>query len=148
MALIRWNPMWDPFAEMDEMMNRLPATMNSQMRAFVPAMNMYETDKAVVVETALPGINPENVKVSVEKGVLTVQGETSKEHEVEDKNYYRKEVRSGSFYREVALPAPVLEDKVEATFEDGMLKITCPKSEPVKAKKVEVKVIKKNNNKK
>lgn len=141
MSLIRWSPMWDPFAEMDEVMNRLPA-VNQPMRAFVPAMNMYENDQGIVVETALPGINPENVKVSVEKGVLVVQGASSKEHEVEEKNYYRKEVRSGAFYREVALPAPVAEDAVEATFEDGMLKIVCPKAEPVKSKKVEVKIVK------
>lgn len=141
MSLIRWSPMWDPFAEMDEVMNRLPA-VNQPMRAFVPAMNMYENDKGIVIETALPGINPENVKVSVEKGVLVVQGASSKEHEVEEKNYYRKEVRSGAFYREVALPGPVVEDAVEATFEDGMLKIICPKAEPVKSKKVEVKIVK------
>lgn len=138
--------MWDPFAEMDDTFNRLPA-LNQSMKAFVPAMDVYETDKAVMVETALPGIAPENVKVSVEKGVLTVQGEHKKEHEVDDKNYYRKEVRSGSFFRQVALPAAVLEDKVNAEFEDGILKITCPKAEQVKAKKVEIKVIKKNNKK-
>lgn len=143
MSIIRWSPMWDPFAEMDDTFNRLPA-INQSMKAFVPAMDVYETDKAVMVETALPGIAPENVKVSVEKGVLTVQGEHKKEHEVDDKNYYRKEVRSGSFFRQVALPAAVLEDKVNAEFEDGMLKITCPKAESVKAKKVEIKVVEKN----
>lgn len=142
MSLIRWSPMFDPFAEMDDAFNRLPA-MNQSMKAFVPAMDVYETDKAVMVETALPGIAPENVKVSVEKGVLTVQGEHKKEHEVDDKNYYRKEVRSGSFFRQVALPAAVLDEKVNAEFEDGILKITCPKAEPVKAKKVEIKVVKK-----
>lgn len=135
--------MWDPFAEIDEVMNRLPA-VNTATHAFVPAMNMYENDKAIVVETALPGINPENVKVSVEKGVLVVQGASSKEHEVEEKNYYRKEVRSGAFYREVALPTLVVEDKVEAVFADGMLKITCPKSVVEKTHKVEIKIVNKN----
>lgn len=115
----------------------------SLMRGFAPAMDMYETDKAVVVETPLAGINPEDVKVSVENGVLTVQGETQKEHEVDDKNYYRKEVRSGAFFRQVALPSAVLEDKVSAEFENGMLKIVCPKSEKSATKKIDVKIVKK-----
>ena len=126
MSIIRWAPMMEPFEQ------------------FFPAMDVYETEKSVVVETALPGINPDEVKVSVEKGVLTVTGESKKEHEVDDKNYYRKEVRAGSFFRQVALPAPVLEDKVNAVFEDGMLKVTCPKAEQVKSKKVEIRVVKKN----
>lgn len=146
MSIIRYNPMWDPFSEMEEMMNRLPSLQGQQMKAFVPAMDVYETDKAVVVEAPLAGVHHEDVKVTVEKGVLTISGESKKEHEIDDKNYYRKEVRSGSFFRQVALPAAVLEDKVDAEFEDGVLKITCPKSEPVKAKKVEVKVVKKNKN--
>ncbi len=140
--------MWDPFNDMDEVFNRLPATVgNKQMRAFVPALDMYETDNAVVVETSLPGVNPENVEVSVQKGVLVIKGESTNEHEVEEKNYYRKEVRSGSFYREVPLPTPVVEDKVTAEFENGMLKITAPKAQPAQAKKVDVKVIKKGDKK-
>ncbi len=142
MSLIRWSP-WDMMGEMDEFFNRLPAT-NQSMKAFVPAMDVYETDKDVVVETTLPGIAPEDVKVSVEKGVLTLQGETKKEHEVDDKNYYRKEIRSGSFYRQVALPAPVMEEKTQAEFEDGVLKITCPKTQPAKTKAVEIKIKKKD----
>ncbi len=127
MSIIRWSPMLPQFEDL------------------FPAMDVYETEKAVVVETALPGINPDEVKVSVEKGVLTVTGESKKEHEVDDKNYYRKEMRSGSFFRQVALPAPVLEDKVEAMFEDGLLKVTCPKAEQTVAKKVNVRIVKKNN---
>ncbi len=145
MSIIRWAPMWEPFEEMDEMMSRLPSLSNmAQMqKAFVPAMDIYQTDKAVVVETPLAGVKPEEVEVSVEKGVLTIQGQSKKEHEVDEKNYYRKEVRSGSFFRQVAMPVPVMEDKVSAEFSDGVLKITCPKATPVSAKKIAVKVVKK-----
>lgn len=129
MSIIRWAPMMEPFEQ------------------FFPAMDVYETEKSVVIETALPGINSDDVKVSVEKGVLTVTGESKKEHEVDDKNYYRKEMRSGSFFRQVALPAPVLEDKVEAVFEDGLLKVTCPKSTQTAVKKINVKVVKKSGKK-
>lgn len=133
---------WDPFREMEEMMNRLPSTFNapSMSNVFVPAVDVYETKDAVVMETPLAGIRPEDVEVSVEKGLLTIQGQSRKEHEVEEKNYYRKEVRTGSFYRQVALPVPVKEDKVEAVYEEGVLKVTCPKTAPSQAKKVQVKI--------
>ena len=149
MSIVRWSPMWDPFEDMEEMMNRLPTAgnFNQMQKAFVPAMDMYQTEKAVVVETPLAGIRPEDVQVTVEKGVLTVQGQSKKEHEVDEKNYYRKEVRSGSFFRQVALPTPVLEDKVAAEFADGVLKITCPKASPTVSKKIAVKVVKKDDKK-
>ena len=131
---------WDPFAEMEEMMN-----MHNR---FVPAVDMYETKDAVMIEMPLAGIDTKDVEVSVENGVLTVQGKSKKEHEVEEKNYYRKEIRSGSFFRQVALPVAVKEDEVEAVFEDGLLKVTCPKTAPSQAKKVNIKVVKKNDEKK
>lgn len=145
MSLISWSPQWDPFEEMESMMRNFPLSPNrSIQKGFVPVMDVYEKNNNIVVETPLAGIKPEDVKVSVEKGILVVQGESRKEHEVDDKNYYRKEMRSGSFYRQVVLPCPCKEDKVEAEFEDGVLKISCPKAEPAKAKKVDIKVIKKD----
>jgi len=147
MSMIRWTPSWDPFQEMEEMMRHLPSLSGdaSVRKGFVPAMDVYEDKNAVIVETQLPGVGPEHVQVSVEKGVLTVQGQQQKEHEVDEKNYYRKEVRSGSFFRQVALPVPVKEDDVSAEFENGILKITCPKAQPAQVKKVNIKVIKKND---
>ena len=146
MSMIRWSPsVWDPFEEMEEMLGRPPvaggrSSLPSMGRGFVPAMDVYETKDAVTIETPLAGVDPKDVQVTVEKGVLTVQGFTKKEHEVDEKNYYRKEVRSGSFYRQVALPAAVKEDGVVAEFADGLLKITCPKAAPAHSKKVTVQV--------
>jgi len=142
MPLIRWSPVWEPFEEIDEMFNNLPAlSKNNQLsKPFMPATDIYQTDKAVVVETPLAGVRPENLNVSIEKGILTIQGHSQKAREVDEKKYYRKEVRSGSFFRQLVIPTPVLEDKVEAEFVDGVLKITCPKAEKNKAKKVEIKV--------
>ncbi len=140
-GLTRWNPSWDPFQEMEEMMNRIPGTYNrggELSKGFVPAMNVYEENGDIIIETPLAGIHPKDVFVTVEKGVLTVQGETKKEHEVDDKNYYRKEIRSGSFFRQVALPSAVSEDGVTAEFENGMLKIRAPKAEPKAGKKIDV----------
>lgn len=125
-------------------MNRTLGTFNrgnELAKSFVPAMNVYEENGAIMIETPLAGINPKDVSVSVEKGVLTVQGETKKEHEVDDKNYYRKEIRSGSFFRQFALPSAVNEEEVSAEFENGMLKIRAPKVEPKAGKKIDVKII-------
>ncbi len=140
---------YDPFQDMEDMMRNLPSIRNTaiQQRGFVPAVDVYETKTDVMVETSLAGINPKDVKVNVEKSILTIQGESKKEREVEEKNYYCKEVRSGSFYRQVVLPTSVKEDDVTAEFEDGVLKITCPKAEHTKAKKIDVKVVKKGSKK-
>lgn len=143
MSLIRYQG-FDPMRDMEEMLSQLPVNSLAVHRGFVPSLNMYEKDGSLVVETALPGMNPADVEVTVEKGVLTISGESKKVHEVDEKNYYRKEIRSGSFFRQVHLPVSVNEDDVTAEFEDGLLKVSCPKIEAPKAKKVSVKVVKKD----
>ena len=132
MSLIRWNPffMEDPFAD-----------FFSDDRALVPAMDVYEKDGNVVVESPLPGINPKNVKVEMHDGILSISSEESAKSEVDEKNYYRKEVRHGSFHRSVRLPAEVDENKIEAVYKDGILKITAPKIEKKEDKKaIKIKV--------
>ena len=106
MSIIRWSPLWDPFSEVDEVFNRLPAISNQSLKSFAPPVDIYENDKSIFVEASLAGMRPEEVEVNVEKGLLTITGEQKKEHEIEEKNYYRKEVRSGSFYRKIPLPHP------------------------------------------
>ena len=81
-----------------------------------------------IVETGLVGIDPDKVNISIEHDVLTIKGESEKKSEVDDKNYYRKEIRRGSFYRSVPLPAHVIGDKASAVAEDGVLKISIPKA--------------------
>ncbi len=145
MSLTRYQG-FDPFQEMEQMMKNFPSNglMPMGQGGFAPALDMYETKDALIVEAPLPGINPANVEVSVENGIVTVKGASTKEHEMDDKNYYRKEVRSGSFFRQIALPMAVKEDEVSAEFEDGVLKVTCPKMELAKPNKVTVKIIKKD----
>lgn len=137
---------WDPFAEMEDMFGRFPSLISHPRlsKGFVPAMDMYETKDAVMVEMPLAGVDAKDVDISVEKGVLTVKGKSKKEHEVDEKDYYRKEVRSGSFFRQVSLPVAVKEGSVTAQSEDGMLKIKCPKAAPGAQKKVKVAVKKKS----
>lgn len=138
MALIRWSPFFDQFDEMEKrVLSNFPA-LRSGAEAFMPAIDVYETKDAVMVESALAGVDPENVDIAIENNVLTLRGETKKEQEIEEKDYYRKEVRHGSFYREVALPCPVEGEKAEATFEKGMLKIQIPKRAEAQKKTIKV----------
>lgn len=110
-----------------------------QARGFTPALDIYQNDNEVVIEAPLPGINPDNVSVSIENDVLTIEGSVEKKSEVDEKNYYRKEVSKGSFHRTVGLPASVDSDAASADYKDGVLKITVPKAERAKPKTIEVK---------
>ncbi|OGY46358.1 MAG: hypothetical protein A3J65_03895 [Candidatus Buchananbacteria bacterium RIFCSPHIGHO2_02_FULL_45_11b] len=140
MALIKWTPFLEPFEEMDKFFEDAHATL---AKGFAPAVDIYETKEDVVVEMPLSGIDPKDVEISVENDVLTLKGETKKESEVDEKNYYRQEIRAGSFFRSVALPSRVVADKAEAEAVDGLLKITLPKAAEAKAKTVKIKTDKK-----
>ena len=85
---------------------------------------------------------PTNGNVSITDNVLTVQGKTERKSEVDEKDFYRKEMRYGSFYRTIPLPVAVLGDKAEAKSENGVLKITVPKASEEKNKAIKVKVVK------
>ena len=136
--IIKWAPFLEPFEDMDKMFSELmPA--NKGMAGFMPAVDIYEDKDNVIVETQLAGVDPEKVDISIENDVLIIKGESEKKSEVEDKNYYRKEIRRGSFYRSVPLPAHVLGDKASAAAEDGVLKISVPKAPEVKPRTIKIK---------
>jgi HSP20 family protein len=104
---------------------------------------MTNENAAIILEVPLAGIAPENISVSVCNRTLMLKIENTSEHEIDEKDYYRKEVRSGSFYRELTLPPMIDESKVSAEFENGVLKISAPKNALPEAKSVPVKIIKK-----
>jgi HSP20 family protein len=106
---------------------------------FLPETNMIETDKAVEVTVELPGMAPEDVKVEIKETALWITGEKREEKEEKGKTFHRVERRTGMFRRVLPLPVEVLEEKVEARFADGVLKITLPKAERVAPKRIEVK---------
>jgi HSP20 family protein len=143
-SLIRWEPIRE-LNSMRDSMDRL--LEDSFLRPFSSAMwdgtamsmDMYQTDDAVVVKTALPGIRPEDVQVSVANGVLTIRGELKEEKEEIEKTYHLRERRYGSCSRSVALPIQANVDKATADFEDGVLTLTLPKAEEAKAKTIIVK---------
>lgn len=143
MSLIKWTPFLSEFDDMDKMMeSMLPAVRGNQF-GYTPAVDMYEDKDNIVIETQLGGIDPEKVDISIENNVLSIKGESEKKSEVEDKNYYRKEIRRGSFYRSIPLPTKVDGDKASAVNEDGILKITIPKAAEIKPKTIKIQSAKK-----
>ncbi len=137
MAIVKWTPWQDPFEEFEKMLQDWPGYQN--VKSFVPAVDVYQDDNNVYIETPLPGININDVSIAVENDVLTITGSREHKSEVDDKNYYRQEVRYGSFHRSVALPASVNGDKAEAVYQDGVLQVTIPKEERAKPKKIAIK---------
>ena len=138
MSLIKWAPFFPEFDDMEKAMGDMLPAVRGQQFGFTPAIDMYEDKDNVVVETQLGGIDPEKVDISIENNVLTIKGESEKKSEVEDKNYYRKEIRRGSFYRSIPLPTKVDGDKATATNDEGILKITVPKAAEIKPKTIKI----------
>jgi len=104
-----------------------------------PAIDLYQTNDAVVVKAALPGIQADEVQINVSGDVLTIKGETKQEEEKKDKSWHIREHRWGAFERSVTLPIGVLSDRAKADFENGILTITLPKAEEVRPKTITVK---------
>jgi HSP20 family protein len=92
----------------------------------------------VVIESALPGIQPDDVDITVENGTLTIRGQTKSERTTGDGNYVVQELRRGTFSRSVALPAGLEPEKAVATFENGMLTLRIPRSEQVKPRQIRI----------
>lgn len=126
---------WSPWRDMDKI---LEEGMWSGVD-FTPAVDVYQDKDNVIVETSISGIEPEKVDISIENDVLTISGKKEEKQEVKREDYYRKEIREGSFSRSVILPMGVQGDKAEANYEKGILKITLPKAEEAKPKKIAIK---------
>jgi HSP20 family protein len=141
-ALIKWTPFLEPFEDMDKMFSEYMPTRAGQA-GFLPAVDMYEDQDNIIVETQLAGIDPDKVDIAIENDILTIKGESEKKSEVEEKNYYRKEIRRGGFYRSVPLPIHVMGDEATAIAENGVLKISIPKAPEAKPKTIKIKTVKK-----
>ena len=106
----------------------------------VPAVNVVETDKSFDMEVAAPGMKKEDIDVSLHEGTLTVSGERKSEREEKDGETFRSERFYGRFQRSVLLPTKVAADKVNASYKDGILTVTLPKTEEAKPKQIQVSV--------
>lgn len=138
MSLIKWTPFFPEFDDMEKTLESMLPTVRGNQFGFTPAVDMYEDKDNIVIETQLGGIDPEKVDISIENNVLSIKGESEKKSEVDEKNYYRKEIRRGSFYRSIPLPTKVDGDQATAVNEEGVLKITVPKAAEVKPKTIKI----------
>lgn len=146
-SLTRWDPFRD-LVSLREAMDRLfeesfvrPRTGRLALAGDGGlAVDMYETDEDVVVKTALPGVDPDDVDVSITRNTLTIKGETEAEEEVDEEDYVYRERRFGAYSRSLTLPVPVKADEAEAEFDNGVLTLTLPKVEEAKPKAIDIKV--------
>lgn len=140
MSLIKW----DPFREFNMLPGRLgdflPKDWETAMSttAWNPSVDIFENDNDVVVKVELPGMDPKNIDVRLENNVLMLKGERRFERETKEENYHRVEREYGTFSRAFSLPTAVKEEKVNAEYKDGILKIVLPKKEEVKPKAIKI----------
>jgi HSP20 family protein len=144
--LVRWDPFRDLVSIQDELSRLFGRTYGgseslrpSAGGVWMPSMDVYETEDRIVAKLELPGIDPDKVDVSVEDSTLTVSGSREFSDEVNEDNYHRVERRYGSFTRAITLPQTVDTEKVNATFDKGVLTIEVAKAERAKPKKIQVK---------
>ncbi|HEY1804293.1 MAG TPA: Hsp20/alpha crystallin family protein [Terracidiphilus sp.] len=145
MAITRW----DPFREVMALQNRLNSAFRDfnetgegalTTASFVPAVDVYEDEKKVVLKLEVPGIEEKDLDVSVENHTLTVKGERKFEKEEKEENFHRIERRYGSFYRAFTLPSTVDSENVEASYTAGVLKLELTKKPEAQPKQIKVSV--------
>lgn len=140
MSIQRWDP-WRDIMSLREAMNslfdenfvRTRTEMTSGM-----AVDIRESDDSYVVETVLPGAKPEDVNISVMGDTLRISAQVEESQEQKDAKWILRERRFGAFERTMTLPTPVQADKAEATFDNGILRITLPKSEEARPHQIQV----------
>lgn len=148
MSIVRW----DPFQELSEMSNRLNRLFNrtnvqapnegAELTTFdwAPTVDIVETAEDFQVKAELPEVKKEDVKVSIDDGVLRIEGERKQEKEEKGRKFHRIERSYGSFMRSFTLPDNVDETKMRAEYKDGLLNVRLPKTEKAKPRSIEVKV--------
>jgi HSP20 family protein len=139
---------WDPFREVVALQNR----MNSLFRdmnegdsplstaSFVPAVDIYEDDKKVMLKLEVPGIEQKDLDVSVENNTLTVKGERKLEKEEKEENFHRIERRYGSFFRAFTLPSTVNTEDIHASYTAGVLKLELSKKAEAQPRQIKINV--------
>ena len=137
MTVSRWDPFQDLLSMQDEM-NKMFNRAFGQQRTWAPALDISERKDAYVVTVEVPGVKPEEIDITLEDGLLTIQGERRFTQESSDQQFHRVERRYGSFRRSITLPSQVQADQIEASFDNGVLEVVVPKAEEAKPKKITV----------
>jgi len=141
---------WRPFRElttirdeMDKIWNRFAREWPSLEHfrgEWAPSLDVSESKDEIIVKAELPGMDVKDIDISLSGGILTIKGEKKQEKEEKEENYHIIERSYGKFIRSVQLPGEVKSDKINASYKDGVLNITLPKSEEAKKKEVKIKV--------
>jgi HSP20 family protein len=145
MSLMRMNP----FSTLFDLQERLSKAFDEGslirrgeeelgLTGWRPAVDVFEGDDSYVIKAELPEVKREDVKIHLENNRLTISGERRMENEENRHNYHRIERTYGSFSRSFALPSDILPDQIKASFNDGMLKVTVPKTETAKPRTIEI----------
>jgi HSP20 family protein len=139
---------WEPFRELAGLHNEMARLMNTaftgegdgrtQQQAWVPAVDVWETDNELVYAFDLPGVSKDGIAVELEDGGLTVTAERERTDEVKDERFYRFERRFGTFTRTIGVPQGVDESKIRADYRDGVLEVAVPKPEQPKPRRIQV----------
>lgn len=159
MSIIRWKPLrdvtaWHPVnditnefttvqREMDRMFDRFlrgGVVDDEAVCSWLPPVDIVEKENEFLVHVELPGVDKNDVKINIADSVLTIKGEKKSVTESKEKNYCRSERHYGSFQRSFSLPTSVKADKIEASYNNGILEISLPKVEEAKPKEIEVKL--------
>jgi HSP20 family protein len=155
--MMRWDPFQDPRGAQDQMAQMAQMTQMSPMlaqalglhaqqqgsgrataTAWAPALDISERKDAYLVTVELPGIELDDLEITMEDGLLTIQGERHFAHESSEQQFHRVERRYGAFRRAITLPAQVQAEQIEASFDNGVLQIVVPKMEEAKPKRIQV----------
>lgn len=150
MALVRWNPTKE-LMNVEREFNRLLDSFGNRFglrdtdeglenAVWSPLTDISEDNDKYVVSMDIPGVDKKDVKISYKNGSLIVSGERKQESEDKSSKYHRIERAYGKYYREFTLPEKIVEDKIEANFKDGTLKVTIPKAEEAKPKEIAIHV--------
>jgi HSP20 family protein len=141
-ALIPWTGVGPLKNEMERLFDRFFEPSDSEtfaMGEWAPRLDVSETKDALIVKVEVPAIDQKEIQLSIMEGVLTVKGEKKEEKADKDEKYYRVERTYGSFSRSVRLPAPVDESKVSASFKNGLLTVTLPKTTAARSTAIPIK---------
>jgi len=154
MTLLRWQrpdvPRWSPFRQLTSLREEIDRLFESPMaemtqsshqflNGWMPAVDLYQDKDHLYLKAELPGMNKEDIEISIHEGVLTLSGERKQDPKYDGAEVYRSERFLGRFQRTLSLPTLIETEKVKATYKDGMLYVTLPKAEESKPKHIEVK---------
>jgi HSP20 family protein len=151
-TMMRWDPFQDlrdaqeEMAQMAQMSPRLAHALglhgqqqgSATATAWAPALDISERKDAYLVTVELPGVEADDLDITMEDGLVTIQGERQFTSESTEQQFHRVERRYGAFRRSITLPAQVQAEQIEASFEDGVLQIVVPKAEEAKPKRIQV----------